>query len=288
MQNYNHNMPTGCLYIVSTPIGNLKDITYRAVETLKQVDAIFCENPKNSAKLLDAYGIKNKTYRYHDYSDEKTRGFILQLLQSGKNLALISDAGTPMISDPGYKLLISLKEHNITITPIPGACAFITALSASAMPTNELFFGGFLSTKKSKLQEQFEQVKDYNITSVFYESPKRIYKSICLLNEIMGNRKVLIARELTKLFEEFIHIDSSSFIEKYKDHNFKGEIVLAIMPESTLNKDFSDADLSEIIKDNLQEGKSIKDTVKYVMEVTKASKGKIYKLALDLKKSINS
>lgn len=194
-------------YIVATPIGNMGDITLRAIETLKEVDLILCEDTRMTKRLLDKYGINKPTMSYHAQSKLAKADKIFELLEEGKNLALVSDAGTPGISDPGALLVSKIKEdinlrYSVDVIPIPGATALITALSASGLPTHEFTFLGFLPHKKGR-ETLFKEIRDAKRTMVFYESPHRILKTLESLVKFCPEKKVCIARELTKIYEEF-------------------------------------------------------------------------------------
>ena len=192
-------------YVVATPIGNMGDITYRAIETLKEVDLILCEDTRMTKRLLDKYAINKPTMSYHAQSKLSKTDKIFELLEWGKNLALVSDAGTPGISDPGAMLVSQIKEKfkdEVEIIPIPGATALVTALSASGLPTHEFTFLGFLPHKKGR-ETLFKEISFSKRTMVFYESPHRILKTLESLQKFCPNKKVCIARELTKIYEEF-------------------------------------------------------------------------------------
>lgn len=193
-------------YVVATPIGNMRDITYRAIETLKEVDLILCEDTRMTKRLLNKYAINKPTMSYHAQSKLSKTDKIFELLEEGKNLALVSDAGTPGISDPGAMLVSQIKEkfkdEEVQVIPIPGASAVITALSASGLPIHEFTFLGFLPHKKGR-ETLFKEIAQAKRTIVFYESPHRILKTLESLNKFCPNKKVCIARELTKIYEEF-------------------------------------------------------------------------------------
>jgi 16S rRNA (cytidine1402-2'-O)-methyltransferase len=192
-------------YIVATPIGNMGDITLRALETLKSVDLILCEDTRETKKILDKYGISKPTMSYHAQSKLSKTDKILELLEEGKNLALVSDAGTPGISDPGALLVSQIKEHlrdDIEVVPIPGPTALITALSGSGLPTHEFTFLGFLPHKKGR-ETLFKEIRDSKRTVVFYESTHRILKTLESLQKFCPDKRVCVARELTKIYEEF-------------------------------------------------------------------------------------
>ena len=207
-------------YVVATPIGNLGDITLRAIETLKSVDLILCEDTRETKKILDKYGINRPTMSYHAHSKMHKTDKIFELLEEGKDLALVSDAGTPGISDPGYQLISKIREHlrhGVDVIPIPGATALIAALSASGLPTHEFTFLGFLPHKKGR-ETLFREIAGAKRTMVFYESPHRILKTLESLVKFCPNRKVCIARELTKIYEEF-KTGSPAEVLEYLDKN---------------------------------------------------------------------
>lgn len=220
------------LYIVATPIGNLEDVTFRAIKILKEVDVILCEDTRVTKRLLDKYEINTKTLSYHAQSKLSKVEKIFSLVEEGKNIALVSDAGTPTISDPGVLLIRQLKEKfddNIKIIPIPGPSAFVTALSASGLSSSEFLFLGFLPHKKGRLT-LFKEISESKRTSVFYESPHRILKTLESLKEYTGDRKIVIARELTKIFEQIISgniIEVQSYFKENPD-KVKGEFVVLI------------------------------------------------------------
>lgn len=224
------------LYIVATPIGNLDDITYRAIETLKSVDVILCEDTRVTRKLLDRYEISKPTISYHSQSKLSKTDHIIELLREGKSLALVSDAGTPTISDPGVVLVERIREvlgGEVRIIPIPGPSAFIAALSASGLPTHEFTFLGFLPHKKGR-QTLFNEIAESKRTVVFYESPHRFTKaleSLCVL--ISPDRKISVARELTKIFEE-IKVGTVLEVLRYYTDNadkVRGEFVVVVSPK---------------------------------------------------------
>ncbi len=202
-------------YVVATPIGNLEDITLRAIRTLKEVDLILCEDTRMTKRLLDRYEISKPTMSYHAQSKLAKTDKIFELLEQGKNLALVSDAGTPTISDPGAMLIFKIKERfgdEVHVVPIPGASAIITALSASGLPTHEFTFLGFLPHKKGR-ETLFKEIAEAKRTIIFYESPHRILKTLESLQKFAPNKKVCIARELTKIYEEFKTGSPSELLE---------------------------------------------------------------------------
>ena len=217
----------GKLFVVATPIGNLQDFTFRGVETLKTVHCIFAEDTRTSKKLINHYDIDTKLYSYHDHSSEKEINRLLEILKDQKDVALISDAGTPTISDPGYGLIRECIREGIDIIPIPGASALTAAISASGLPSDTFTFIGFLPTKKGR-KKKISFLKDLDTTIVLFESPHRLIKTLNQLKEALGERPVVVGRELTKLYEEIIRGNFSSTIDFFDSKKIKGEIVIMI------------------------------------------------------------
>ena len=217
----------GKLFVVATPIGNLQDISFRAVETLKKVNCIFAEDTRTSKKLINHYDIDTKLYSYHDHSSEKEIARLLDFLKDNKDVALISDAGTPTISDPGYSLIRQCINEGIEVIPIPGASALTAAISASGLPSDAFTFIGFLPTKKGR-KKKISSLENLDMTIVLFESPHRLIKTLNQLKEALGERPIVVARELTKLYEEIIRGNFSSAIEFFEAKKIKGEIVIMI------------------------------------------------------------
>ena len=218
---------TGQLFVVGTPIGNLEDVTLRAISTLQSVDLVLAEDTRNSKKLLDAHKIKTKMISYHEHSNDKEIKKIIDLLLEGKDLALISDAGTPTISDPGYGLIRNCIKHDIVIVPIPGVSAITAAMSVSGLPSDSFTFIGFLPQKKGRLKK-IELLKNIENTIILFESPYRLEKTLNQLLEHLGNRSVVVGRELTKLYEEVIRGNLTDVIKYFSKSKVKGEIVIMI------------------------------------------------------------
>lgn len=219
----------GTLYLVATPIGNLADISFRAIETLKTVDLIACEDTRHSRKLLNHYQISNKLISYHEHNETTRSEEFAKLLLAGKNIAVISDAGTPAICDPSFRIVQKANEIGVKIISIPGAVAFVNALIISGLPTDSFYFGGFLPSKKGERMTKLTEVKDFQTTLIFYETPHRIAKSLIDCLEVLGNRKASVVRELTKLHEEIISGNLIELVEK--NLQLKGELVLLIDSE---------------------------------------------------------
>ena len=218
-------------YVVATPIGNMGDITFRAIETLKSVDLILCEDTRMTKRLLDKYSISKPTMSFHAQSKLVKTEKIFELLEDGKNLALVSDAGTPTISDPGAMLISKIKSEmgNVEVVPIPGASAVVTALSASGLPTHEFTFLGFLPHKKGR-ETLFKEIAEAERTMVFYESPHRILKTLESLLKFCPNKKVCVARELTKIYEEFKNGTPVEMLEYFTKNPIKqkGEFTVLV------------------------------------------------------------
>ena len=274
------NNKDGKLTIISLPIGNLKDITIRALEELQSSDLIFCEDKRITIKLLNHYNIKNKLMSYNEHSDRGTREFIVNQIEKGKSISLVSDAGTPLISDPGYKLIKELKKKNLTVTSCPGPSSPITAITLAGLPTDKFFFSGFLPVKSKARKDYLLKIKNIESTIIFFESPNRIVKSLETILEIFGDRNIAICRELTKKFEEVITLKVSEAIKNLSSRdNIKGEIVIVI--EGEVKKDKSQ-NLEAILKDALK-SMSLSDAAKEISNYTNFSKKEVYNAALVLK-----
>jgi len=218
----------GTLYIVSTPIGNLKDITLRAIETLKTVDLIAAEDTRHTKILLDRYGITTATTSYFEYNKVKKGDYLLKLLKEGRSIALVSDAGTPGISDPGYKIIRLCVDNHIPVMSIPGPSALLAALAVSGKPTDRFSFEGFLSNKPIRRKNQLKKLKEEGRTAILYESPHRISKLLGDILEVYGDIEIVLARELTKKFEEIRRGSVSSQIGHFKYSKPLGEFIVII------------------------------------------------------------
>ncbi len=223
----------GALYVVATPIGNLADITERAKYVLENVDFVAAEDTRVSGKLLSVYGIKNSFVSYHEHNKNSAGEIILQKLMSGKAGALVTDAGVPAISDPGEDVVRLCRDNGIKVIPVPGACAFVTALSASGMKSRRFVFEGFLPTDKKEMAQVLEVVKNDSRTTVFYEAPHRLIKTLKIMSEALGERNICLARELTKLNEQFQYTTFQEAIEYFADKEPRGEYVIIVEGSST-------------------------------------------------------
>ena len=218
----------GTLYLVATPIGNLADISKRALETLASVDLIACEDTRHTGKLLSHYGIKKRLVSYHEHNENARAEEFAELLRQGKSIAVVSDAGTPAICDPALKIVQKANEIGAKVISIPGAVAFVNALIVSGLPTDSIFFGGFLPSKKTDRRKRLAEVVAIPATICFYETPHRLAKSLVDCLEVLGNRKAAVVREITKLHEEIVLGNLRELAEKYSTNDVKGEIVLVI------------------------------------------------------------
>lgn len=217
----------GTLYVVATPIGNLADITHRAVDVLRSVAWIACEDTRQTRKLLERYGIEARLVSCHEHNEERRSGGLLERLEAGDDIALVSDAGTPLVSDPGYRLVRRAVERGIRVVPVPGPAAFLAALSASGLETDSFYFGGFLPRKRSERARLLATLAPLPCTIIFYEAPHRILETLADLEAAMPSRQVVIARELTKLHEEFLRGTARELREQLERRgSIKGEITL--------------------------------------------------------------
>jgi 16S rRNA (cytidine1402-2'-O)-methyltransferase len=227
----------GTLYVVATPIGNLSDITHRAIEVLRDADLIACEDTRHTRKLLQHYGITTKTISYHEHNEQIRCDELIAQLQEGKTIAVVSDAGTPAISDPGYRLVHQAAEQGIPVVPLPGPSAVITALVGSGLPTDEFFFAGFLPARSVARQQRLRDLALVPATLIFYEAPHRLRSTLEDASKILGERKAVVARELTKLHEEFRRGLLSDLVEHYSSQETpRGEIVLLIDREEIVSE----------------------------------------------------
>ncbi len=273
----------GTLYIVATPIGNRDDISIRALEILKSVDLILAEDTRHSMQLLTSLGIKNNLSSLHAHNEgEKSKQIIDQLL-SGKTIALVSDAGTPLISDPGYPLVKLARQHHITVTPIPGASALITALSAAGVPCDSFIFSGFLPARQAARKSKLESLQDQDHTLIFYESTHRILECVDDIAQTYGQEcELVLAKELTKTFERFITGTANEVKEWLlaDPGHTKGEFVLIIPPRPTAIEEDANRELLSVLLDELP----LKQAVTLACKITKANRNELYETALKIKK----
>lgn len=262
-------------YIVPTPIGNIKDITYRAIEVLQSVDIIACEDTRTTQKLLNHYNIKTKCISYHKYNEKERVNFLLEKLTEGNTIALVSDAGTPMICDPGSVLINSLITNDISFTALPGACAVTTFLSQIPRLNEEFTFIGFMSKNTKEIENIAEKYSFTNI--VFYDSPERILNTLTTIKNVRNNAKIALGRELSKLFEEVKYGKIEEVIEYYKT-GIKGEIVCMIFADDTKN----DISVEIQIKTLMQKGFSVKEISVILSSLYDINKNDVYKKCLEI------
>ena len=219
----------GTLYLVATPIGNLEDVTARALRVLGEADVLACEDTRRTRVLLDHFGIKAKTVSYHEHNERERASELAAMLEEGASVAVVTDAGTPGVSDPGFRLVREAVARGVRVVPVPGPAAFVAALTASGLPTDEFYFGGFLPPRPHARRTRLEQVRALQATLVFYETPHRIAHSLADAREILGEREAAVARELTKLHEEIVRGRLSELAARFSgEHAARGEMVLVI------------------------------------------------------------
>lgn len=262
----------GVLYLVATPIGNLNEISSRALDILNSVDIIACEDTRNSGKLLKHFNIDKKLITYHNFNEEESAKGIIDLLKNDKDVALISDAGYPLLSDPGYEIVNKCRNEGIPVTTISGPNAGLNALVASGLNTNHFYFYGFLNSKQSQAKKELEALKDFKDTIIFYEAPHRIEKTIELMYQVFNDRRVVIARELTKIHEEYIE---GTLSELKVLHDLKGEIVLLVegnKEEVVIDENLLIKEVERLIKTGIK----TKDACGQVAKEYKVSKNDLY------------
>ncbi len=267
------------LYICPTPIGNLEDITIRTLKVLKNVDLIGCEDTRVSRKLLNRYNIKNKITSYHKHNYKTKIPEFLEILKSDNSIAIITDAGTPGISDPGTEIIKACIEKEIEVTVLPGASASIVALVASGINSERFTFICFLPEKSSKRKLELNKIKEYKETLIFYEAPHRIKDMLGDLFEIFGNRKVSISRELTKLYEEIIRDDLKNIIENLDSLTTKGEFAIVV---EGFSEEIVEIDIKKELSLLLEKGHSKKEAVKIISEKHNLRKNEVYEVSLEL------
>lgn len=270
----------GILYIVATPIGNLEDITLRAIKTLKEVDLIVAEDTRHTLKLLNHLEISKPLISYHRHNEDVKTEILIKELKQGKNLALVSDAGTPGICDPGEEVIKRCIEEDIKIVPIPGACAMINALICSGLDTKEFAFIGFLPLNKKNRKEKLEEIQNETKTTILYEAPHKLETTLKDLKEIIGDRKIVLAREITKIHEEYLRENIDELIEKAKD--IKGEIVL-ILEGAKKNEEepWTKVSIEEHYKYYEEKGLNKKEIIKQIAKDRNVNKNEIYQKFLE-------
>ncbi len=276
----------GTLYLCATPIGNLEDMTKRVIETLESVDLIAAEDTRNTLKLLNHFGIRGKLTSYHEHNKYEKAEILVKELLSGKSIALVTDAGTPAISDPGQVMVERCIDNGIPVTSLPGAAAFVTALTLSGLSTKRFVFEGFLPSEKKERNMILEELKDETRTLILYEAPHRLKETLTLLKKNLGNRRIAVCRELTKIHEEVIRTDLDGAVSYYEENDPRGEFVLVIEgkdPVLIMEEDrrkWEDMSVSDHLKFYTGSGMDKKEAMKLVARDRGVSKRDIYNLLL--------
>lgn len=265
------NSPT--LYLIPTPIGNLDDISIRCLNTLKEVDVIFSEDTRVTSLLLSHFEISKKLVSSHSYNEDVTSNKLIDYLKEGKNVGLVSDRGTPVISDPGYKLAKAAIDNNFNVVALPGTTAFVPALIASGLNPQPFLFFGFLSNKSSKRKKELEDLKNYPYTLIFYEAPHRLLETLDDMYDVLGNRKICISREISKKFEEIYRDTLENIREQLKDA--KGEFVIVI-DGNYEEKTYDNLSIIEHVNLYIKEGYDVKEASKLVAKERKMTKSDVY------------
>lgn len=276
---------SGKLYICPTPIGNLEDMTYRTIRILNEVDLIAAEDTRHSIKLLNHFEISKPLTSYHEHNKDSKGGYLINKLLEGENIALISDAGMPGISDPGEDIIKQAIEHNIDIEVLPGATASITALVGSGLETAKFAFEGFLDRDKKVRRNQLEELKEERRTIIFYESPHRLKDTLKDMLKLLGNRRIAVNREITKKYQEIIREDIETVINIFNEKEVKGEFVLIVegfKGEKTVQNSYEDLTEREYVITLMENGMDKKDAIKTVCKDRKLKKDVVYKQVLDL------
>lgn len=276
---------SGKLYICPTPIGNLEDMTYRTIRILNEVDLIAAEDTRHSIKLLNHFEISKPLTSYHEHNKDSKGGYLINKLLEGENIALISDAGMPGISDPGEDIIKQAIEHNIDIEVLPGATASITALVGSGLETAKFAFEGFLDRDKKVRRNQLEELKEERRTIIFYASPHRLKDTLKDMLKVLGNRRIAVNREITKKYQEIIREDIETVINIFNEKEVKGEFVLIVegfKGEKTVQNSYEDLTEREYVITLMENGMDKKDAIKTVCKDRKLKKDVVYKQVLDL------
>ena len=261
------------VYLVPTPIGNLEDMTFRAINVLKMVDVIFSEDTRVTLQLLNHFEIKNKLIALHDHNEDIVKDKVLEYLKDGKNVAIVTDRGSPIISDPGYKTVKFLKDNGYNVIGLPGACAFVPALIASSISSEHFTFYGFLNSKESKMKQELEYLKDSEYTLVFYEAPHRMLKTLKMMLDVFGDRYISISREISKLHES-VYVGSISDVIK-NTNEFKGEFVIVVSPDE--EEIVNDMNIIDNVNMYIRTGLTSMEAIKKVAKERKIPKNEVYK-----------
>ena len=271
------NSKYGKLYLIPTPIGNLEDITYRAISTLKEVDIVYAEDTRETIKLLKNFDISKKVESCHKYTEMMHKDKIVDILKSGKNIGYVTDRGTPLISDPGNVIVDNCIENGITVIALPGPNAILPAINMSGLSNEKFLFYGFLNSKNTIAKKELMDLKDIKQTLIFYESPYRIKETLKLIENVLGNRKAAIVREISKLYEEVIRDNIANLIKMVE--NIKGEIVLVV--EGNKEEKVDNLDHQELVNNLIEKGYTKRDAVREIADKYNISKNKLYNMVSD-------
>jgi 16S rRNA (cytidine1402-2'-O)-methyltransferase len=280
--SFSESYTQGRLYLIPTPIGNLEDITYRSLRMLKEVDYIAAEDTRNTKKLCNYFEITTPLISYHEHNKEQSGRKIIDLLKDGKNIGLVSDAGMPSISDPGYEIVVEALEEKLYVVPLPGANAALTALIASGLVSQPFYFYGFLDRQKKEKKKELERLKKFTDTFILYESPHRLKETLSVMHEILGNRSIVVSRELTKKFEEFTRGSISEVLVLYEEQGIKGECCIIIEGSSEEVQDDTESwwqnlSILEHVQQVIEtEGYSSKEAIKQVSKERNLPKREVY------------
>ena len=272
--------PAPTLYIVATPIGNLEDMTHRAVRVLRDADIIAAEDTRHTQRLLRHYEIGTRVTSYHEHNEAEKTGPLLQELAAGRSVALVTDAGTPCISDPGFRLVRAARAAGHPVVPIPGACAAVAALSASGLPTDSFAFHGFFPRKRAQALALLERLRERGETHIVYEAPRRAPDTIALIGEVLPDADIAVARELTKLHEQFIHAKAADLLERLEDFPTRGEYVILFTPAPPGTPGWTSTDLREAVEAAMErDALSRRDAIRAVAEQYGVPRNAVYAAA---------
>ena len=272
-QNSYDGKPT--LYLVPTPIGNLEDMTFRSIEVLKSVDVIFSEDTRVTLVLLNHFDIKKKLISLHDHNEDMVKDKVLSYLKDNKNVAIVTDRGTPIVSDPGYKTVKYVSDNGYNVVGLPGACAFVPAFIMSGLPSEHFLFYGFLNSKDSKMREELNNLKNFENTIIFYEAPHRLIKCLQAILDVFGNRYVSISKEISKLHESVFRGNISDAIKSFDV--VKGEYVIVVDGFQRNSDDYSNLSVVEHVNMYVKSGLYVMDAIKMVAKERNIPKSEIYK-----------
>lgn len=268
---------TKSLYLIPTPIGNFEDMTLRSIETLKMVDVLFCEDTRITKQMLNRLNINKKLISSNDHNEDSTKNLAIKYLEEGKNIGIVTDRGTPIISDPGYKVVAEVIKKGYNVIPLPGANALVPALIASGLNPSPFMFYGFLNSKKSKREKELENLKKYPVTMIFYEAPHRIIEMLESIKEVFGERNISVSREITKIYEEMYRGTITQVIQELNSEEIRGEFVV-VVEGNTSDISFDSMSIEEHVNMYIEEGLTEKESLKRVAKDRNTTKSEIYKI----------